>query len=463
MTFLDSEKAVSEVIGHIIILGLTVTGISLISLVGIPTIFELQDMIQVRNAEQAVAVMDSRVSAVVLGNSPVQMLDVNLGGGTYTVEENATGRESYLQVNIVTDSGNDFITLPMGKLRYRLGDRIVAYEGGGAWSKYPSGGSVMLSPPEFHYNGVTLTLPVININGSGSIGGKGNAAIKFAKSGNPVIIYPEPGNPNRTNPVNGSGNSSVYVNITSEFYDAWADYARSLGYTEVSEDGANSRVNIRLTVVPKTLGMNTSITDPITFRGLDGSDETPLESWSFRVKPYGNNLDWDIRAKSGNKKLIFWLNGHAKNPGDKVDLYVGYQDDGHMYRKPAETWEGEDKFTLQSDGYVYVDLLNRSINLTYNKKEVGAQSSCNPSGKIGGGNDFNTTGFSWGGESLNETDLYNITQHYIQLMAQDGDILLNKCGPQTPSGDSTMLINYTAHGALTYLHISDNRADVAIS
>lgn len=468
MTFLDSEKAVSEVIGHIIILGLTVTGISLISLVGIPTIFELQDMIQVRNAEQAVTVMDSRVSAVVLGNSPVQMLDVNLGGGTYTVEENATGRESYLQVNIVTDSGNDFITLPMGKIRYRMGDRIVAYEGGGAWSKYPSGGSVMLSPPEFHYNGVTLTLPVININGSGSIGGKGNAAIKFAKSGNPVIIYPEPGNPNRTNPVNGSGNSSVYVNITSEFYDAWADYARSLGYTEVSEDGANSRVNIRLTVVPKTLGMNTSITNPIAVRGIDRDDTAPITELKIRFEakdsPGLNTLNWQLTMQSGTRTWIIHIDGVSGGDSD-ADIGIAYQDTS-INGKNAEIWKKKDAFKVYGSGesaYMDVDLLNQSINLTYNGVNVGSsQGDCTKIQQV----DFNSSAWTWSGVNQNDNkSLYDIMQHYTRVFAPE--LSLERCSPGESDPvdyeDSVMLLNYTAHGALTYLHISDNRADVAIS
>ena len=94
MTFFSSEKAVSEVIGQVLVLGLTVTGIAMISLVGLPTIYSMQDMATVGNAEQAFTVMDSRVSAVALGNTPIQLIDINLGGGTLAIESNEA--DSYI-------------------------------------------------------------------------------------------------------------------------------------------------------------------------------------------------------------------------------------------------------------------------------------------------------------------------------------------------------------------------------
>ena len=469
MTFTGSEKAASEVIGHIIILGLTVTGISLITLVGVPAIYSLQDMANVGNAEQAFTVMDSRVSAVVLGNTPVQFLDINLGGGTFAVEENETGKESYIQVHLMTDGGNEYITIPMGKIRYHLGDRIVAYEGGGVWSKYPSGGSVMISPPEFHYNGVTLTLPVINVSGSGSIGGAGSTTIKFVKGAGPIITYPDASNPNRTNPVNSSGNSSVYVNITSEFYDAWGDYAKSLGYTVVSEDETNSSVYIKLTVVPKSLGLNTTITNPIAIRGVDPDDQAPISELNIRFEAMDsqglNSLNWQLSMTSGNKKWIIHIDG-VSGGDSNADIGIAYEDTSRP-GKYAEIWKKEDAFQVYGSGasaYMDVDLLNQSINLTYDDVNVGStQGDCT---KIRSTN-FNTSTWTWTPQVNDEDNktLYDIMQHYANVFAPE--ISLDRCSPggsdPVDYGESVMLLNYTATGALTYLHISDNMAEVSIT
>jgi len=458
-----SERADSEVIGHVIILSITILGISMLTIFGVPAIYSLQDMANAKNAEQAFTVLDSRASRVTLGDSPLQITNINLGGGTLTVEPNSTGNPSYIVIN----SSSFNIMLPMGRIKYALGDRIVAYEGGGVWAQYPGGGSIMLSPPEIHYNGVTLTLPVINISGNASVGGKGAATVSLKKT-QPIIQFPHPDMVNRTNPVNVTA-GKVFVNITSDYYLAWADYADSLGYTEVTTNPTTHAANIELRIVPSTMGENTYISDPITFRGLDESDTTPLENFSFKIKPSGNNLDWDIRVGPGNKKLIVFLKDTSWNVGDDVDLSIGYQHDGQGYAKPAEIWKAESssKPKVQPDGYVYVDLLNKSFNLTYNSDTVGSTGTCTPSKIISG--DFNNTGpgFSWSNPLTvgGQKDLYNITQHYFNLMAIDGDISFNQCssGGHGPDAASTLLLDYNATGALTYLHITENRADVGIS
>jgi len=468
MKFLRSETAASEVIGHILILFITILGISMIALYGVPAIYSLEDMANSKNSEQAFTVLDSRASRATLGESPLQVTNINLGGGTLTVEPNSSTNPSYMVVN----SSIFNITIPMGRVKYTLGDRIVGYEGGGVWAQYAGGGTVMLSPPEIHFDGVTLTLPVININGNSSVGGKGTAVVSFKKNAT-IVRYPnttcaEADCKNRTNPVNYTNTGKVFVNITSDYYLAWAAYAESLGYTKVTTNSTKHTANIELTVVPSTLGYPTSISNTITFRGLNASESTPLDNFSFKIKPSVNTFDWDIRSKSGSgyKKLIFYVTGNAKDPGNQVDLDIGYQDDSQGYSKPAETWQGTKKLTVQSDGYVYLDLMNTSLNLTYESVTVGSTASCSPS-KIGSG-DFNGTGFSWGEPLTSSTTkpLYNITQHYFWKMAQDGDISFSQCqsgGNGPDPGTSTMLLNYTPAGALTYLHITENRADVAIS
>ncbi len=251
MKFLSSEEAVSDVVGQVIILMITVIGVGMITLYGVPEIYELQDMANLKNIEQTFTILDSRASMAILGGSPLQITNVNLGGGTITVEPDGSSA-SYITVNSSTFN----FTIPMGKIKYQLGDRIIAYEGGGLWSTYPSG-SVMLSPPKFHYNGITLTLPVISINGSASVGGKGTAVVSIKKNAT-VVRYPNTSCDscvNRTNPVNSSNAGKVYVNITSDFYDAWFNYARTLQYAKQPpiRNSTTKTTSVELTVPPGNL------------------------------------------------------------------------------------------------------------------------------------------------------------------------------------------------------------------
>lgn len=463
---LSSEKAEGELVGHVIILGITVLGVSMISLYGIPAIYSLQDIANVKNVEQTFTVLDSQASRAVMGESPLQITNINLGGGSLTVEPNSTS-PSYIMVNSTIFN----LTIPMGKIEYQLGNRIVAYEGGGVWSKYPSG-TVMLSRPELHYNGVTLTLPVFNISGNDSVGGRGTASVSVKKPAIQVL-FPSPNWINRTNPVNFTQVGKVYVTIKSDFYDAWADHIGTLSSAKVvSKDATNSTARIELTVYPAYIGRSdSSIANPIAFRGLDGSDSTPLNNFSLTIKGIDSSFQWDIRAKSAseNKRLIFDLNREScGGGGDCLTIKVGYQQGSGL--GTAETWIGDRLLPVQGN-YSEVDLLNKSINLTYESNGVGTVNSCSDVAQIAQG-DFNDTGFSWTDRVVNITSpynkqsLYNITQHYIQLMAQDSDFSLYQCSPagrHGPDPISTMYINYYAPGGLTYLHITDNRADIKIS
>ncbi len=465
MKSLSPEEAVSDVVSHVIILGITVIGVGMITLYGVPEILELQDMANLKNIEQTFTMLDSQASRAVLGGSPLQITNVNLGGGALMVEPNSSTSKSY-----ITIKGDNFnVTIPMGKIKYQLGDRIIAYEGGGLWSKYPSG-SVMLSPPKFHYNGITLVLPVISINGNASAGGKGTAVVSFKKNAT-VVQYPNKSFANRTNPINYNTAGKVYVNITSEFYDAWFNYARTLSYAKnVKRNSTTRTTSVELTVAPVTLERNSSIVNPIGFRWLDPGDATPLENFSFRlIAPLKN---WDIlHVTSGNKKLIYYIRGTADSVGDRVRLYVGYQNGNGS--NTAEIWKGTRNLTVQQQGgtlFMDVNLLNTSYNLNYTDGEsVGSDdSSCTPFGGRINENYFNNTDFSWDNIVIQKTpplnntqSLYNITQHYIWKMTQYGDIYFNQCGEDTPLTGSSMLINYT--GNLSYLHITENRADVGIS
>lgn len=327
----------------------------------------------------------------------------------------------------------------------------------------------MLSPPEFHYDGRTLTLPVPTITGNASISGKGAAAVTFTKN-SALVLFPNTTiDTNRTNPLNYSISGKVYVNITSDFYDAWAEYARTLLYTNVTIDPTNRTTSLELMVVPSNFGGSNPVPNPINIRGLPTDSDTPLDKWSFRIafqdqdKPPWN-INWDIRGESGSKTMIFYLKGTGLKVGDKVDLEVGYKDSS--ISADGETWEGDDLFTVQDGGYVDVDLLNKSVNLTYESENVGADNAnrCQPFGmKING---IANPDYSW--DNLNITDsnanktqpLYNITQHYILRLTNGDTISLSQCTPsnagnQGPSANSTMILGYNATGALTFLQISE--------
>jgi hypothetical protein len=431
MKLLSSETAASEVIGHLLILFITILGVGMIALYGVPAIYSLEDMANSKNSEQAFTVLDSRASRVTLGESPLQVTNINLGGGTVTVEPNSPNNPSFMVVNI----NNTPITVPMGRVKYTLGDRIVAYEGGGVWAQYPGGGTVMLSPPEIHYNGWTLTLPVININGSASVGGKGTAVVSFKKVAT-IIQYPNASIAGRMNPVNGSKTGKVNLNITSDYYKAWADYARTLSYTNVSVNDKNKTTIIELEVI-SPMGTFVSIPGKITMRDINTSNPDPLIKFYFNISFGSGEGDrkWEIEATNGNQKL------EIKIDKDHSDTYIIIEyDNGSKEEKwNHKLYDGNPPPTIN------IDLLNPSMNLTYQ----GDVTSCTWSQPCNTG----STNYS----------INDIIQHYIVLMGSDITFDTTESEKLNRPSSSYTLFYDPGPGALTYLHITENRADVGIS
>lgn len=478
-SIIRSDRAVSEVVGSVLILSITVLAVTTILLYGVPNIQKLQNMAVVKNVEQTFTILDSHASRTSIGGSPIQTIDMNLDGGSLVVMPNGTGKESYM---IISNDNNTFkIVQPMGKLRYRLEDRDISYEGGGVWSQYPSG-ATMLSPPEFHYNGQTLTLPIANIRGNASQGGKGVVTISFRKD-SMNILYPVGGN--KSNPLSYNQSGKILVDITSDYYDAWADYIRSLLYARVIDTNRTTRtVHVELSVVPKGFGGPNPITNPIKMRGLPRNDD-PLKNFSFRVYPHPKSngglypFNWDIRAKSGNKMLIFYI---KMNPPNPAELIVGYQDYS-VEPSLGETW-GTTYYPLQTDDaggkYIEINLLDKNVSLLYSNMTVGSTNSMSdpqncrsPSGtaKITGVND---PALSWDGVFINTTvnndkSLYNITEHYTSMVAQEGGAIFYQCSPNNGNQHepdvppSTLILDYDVTGDITYLYVSDNSVDVDIN
>lgn len=308
-------RAEAEVVGHIIILGITILGVSMIALYGVPAINSLQDMTNIKNTEQAFTVLDYRASRAALGESPRQITNINLGGGTISVVPNSS-EPSFILVELKNDTSVLYnISIPMGKIVYTMGDRAVGYEGGGVWSKYSSG-SVMLSPPEFHYNGITLTLPAINISGNSSVGGKGTFSLNVEKNGDAQRIYPTANT--YVNPI-PTNVTAVNITIKSEYYDAWASYFKSIPLTNVSSNAGNKMVTVTLLTPPVatnfTYGALASDDIEVDNNAIIDSYNSSLGNYTYNFN-IGNTGNGSIRANNeislGIRALV---NGSALSGG----------------------------------------------------------------------------------------------------------------------------------------------------
>ncbi len=241
--------------GVVMLLAIFSIGVSLIWAVGFPALQSVQTTVSLERTLQAFTSLDSKVSKAALGESPAQQVQFQLGtpsgasplsGGPLNLN-----RSSWMLVNITDDNGNfvDCINITLGRVEFTMEGRSVAWEGGGVWISEP-GGQSMLSPPEFHYDGQTMTLPAVNLSGTVGTSGSGTVTLSVNSSNTPIVHYPTPSGkncrnspaPNRPNPMTGR---KVNVTIHSPYYKAWGRYMSTLASTTVTYDDAGQNATGR--------------------------------------------------------------------------------------------------------------------------------------------------------------------------------------------------------------------------
>jgi hypothetical protein len=345
----------------------------------------------------------------------------------------------------------------MGSVIYRKDDRVVGYEGGGVWSKYPTGKAVMISPPEFNYNGETLTLPVMCIKGNTSISGETDVGMTVSSNNMPTVLYPDPVKDSRM--INPLKSDKVLIYIKSDFYNAWADYANTLAYTSATVDEANNTAVVELEVMPP-MGKST-LTNNFKVGSLNVSKSSPMHNFSFdfgaRASQGLNPTNYQISATSGTKTLTYSL---AKKGGaNQLQLTVTYQDTAAA--SYTEEWDGINVFPItgsKQDQQAIVNLLDKNFIMEYDEAN---DFSWNDTSSISLPPNINF-------HSGDQTSLYNITQHYMKLITMDGSVKfsLNSPGKSDPVDydESSLTLYYEGMpGAITYLHVTRNDLSTSLS
>ncbi len=155
-----NEKAVSEAIGFILILGIVLTGIGLVTLYGYPVLVKEQSNADVRNMERAMIVIQNDMKSLCFKNVPYKEATLQVSGGTLEV----IGTGGPAPKFEISGSGiSDPITFSPGALVYRSdrGTEVITLENGAVMTRQADAtGSAMLAEPRWFYDGPTKTFVV---------------------------------------------------------------------------------------------------------------------------------------------------------------------------------------------------------------------------------------------------------------------------------------------------------------
>ncbi|TKX82070.1 archaellin/type IV pilin N-terminal domain-containing protein [Halorubrum sp. SD626R] len=240
----SGDRAQSEVIGAVLLLGITIAAVTATVATGSAALGLVTDEARSASVENGMSQLSSQSSLVALGETDARRFDLgSVDGGQLRLDEDA-GR-----VEVRIERPNETETTyngSIGTLEYVDGDRTVALQGGGVWSSR-NGRGQMISPPEYHYRESTLTFPVVRLTGDESTPSSGTGVVRRATSDSGVA---ETDNPLR--------NGTVVVEVQSDYYEGWYDFFSQRADGSVTKDDANRTTTARL-VVPDEVAFDRAV------------------------------------------------------------------------------------------------------------------------------------------------------------------------------------------------------------
>lgn len=443
---IDSREAVSEVVGYILLLGVIVSAVGLISVLAFPIIEDAKEDAYLKNVEQGFTVLDSKISLVALGKSPTQLIQMYSTKGDITVYNQST---SHITVSFSKlNNSYEIYNQSLGTVQYQLGENKIAYEGGGVFRKYPGKGDpVTITPPEFHYNGETLTLPIIKVDGNQSIGGSGIINLYLVSNNTPHVLYPDPDfNSNYTNPLTVGNTISVVIN--SDYYMAWANYIEERTEAEVTTNSAAKEVRVKLNAKPSEYDQEYE--PPIDVFGFNTDNASALKNFSMVFANGSSNFKsfWTTSPSSTEPYFKFETDKSGGMGTDGVSMELKYYDKGE-----AEIWKWDVQALKDADNNFDVNFINNNGSITYTSND-DSWTWVNETNCSGVYHKLDTFNSSCGGQK--------ILQHYMSLVGPTFSFTPVVTAGFNPDNSTFFLYYDVMPPRITFLHVVEHKMEVKV-
>lgn len=492
-------RAQSSVIGVVLVLSLVLAGTAAVVTLGAAALSDTQARSELERAEHSMTLFNSRASMVALGDSPAQSLSFGQDSGQLSSDPDA----GWIRITHVDfdGSGTDETVLneSLGAVVYANGDTELVYQGGGVWRQDRQGDAMMVSPPEFHYRGATLTLPIVRIENEAHA--SAGATARITSSADTRRVFPNTTTTGGTEigaPYNGTSdpyvnpvaNGTVNVTVHSEYYEGWAEYFRTRTNGEVKVFPNDERVRVALVSLAGSIGPFNMPAEGNSLEVRGMGDDHPITSYDLTLAAdnHINNMHWSFYADEGNEQfeLHFYSNDKCKSGSYDGELDVSiYYYNSSGASTIHEEWQVQaidpdtnaDFAVDCSTNELSIDLVD-STDTTLTYDDIALTGSNNKwlfGPEIDSRDvDASTTSFGdHGGEdpqasySTGESeDLDVLVNHYLQLLGPQYDLTVTD-GPGGSSridegaSDGTLEFDTSGNGRyITYLHITENEVSV---
>jgi len=220
-TLRADDRAVSDVVGYVLVFSLITLSIGAITVGGFSTLQDRQDAERINNAERAFDVLAGNMEDIYRDGAPSRATEMRLSGGTLRYGES---------VNVtVRDRTNSNInqTMELTPLVYADGDTEIVYAGGAVIRAEP-GGSVMLREPPFVFRSDRTVLPFVRTTPSAS-------RTSLTRDGT-IRVETSRTNINATTRSGLSTASGLELTVESSRGTAWEGYLESVAAQDTDWD-----------------------------------------------------------------------------------------------------------------------------------------------------------------------------------------------------------------------------------
>lgn len=209
------SRGISEVVGYILILSIVILITSFSFVYSYSVITDTKEKVKFESMNQGFRKIQNIVEYTAYTKNPRKSIRLLINEGMISVKDEN-------EINITVKSGDDVLynsKYNVGLIEYEYENYKVAFENGGVWQKSFEGVSIVSEPRIFIYrkqvaNEMIVFVAMTRLQGNSSVGGYGfvDVLVEF--------------NSSETRTFNESG--YIYLNITSEYANAWNSYFERL-------------------------------------------------------------------------------------------------------------------------------------------------------------------------------------------------------------------------------------------
>jgi len=230
MTPAARDRAISDIVGFVLTVGIILIGVGVVATVGVDQIQGFQGTQNIENAERAMTVLDGNLDE--LQESRATVLSSQLAVHNARLATNdARGGTSNLSVDVLGDGDPTVNDYPMRTVSYRTDDTRVVYEGGAVLLDNAEGESISLRDSSFVCTDdrAVVSFVTIAVDDVGEGYGGGTAAITTSLN-ETRVHYPDA----RSGAGSLSSSDGVAVTVDSNQSAAWRDSLTANGWTNPS-------------------------------------------------------------------------------------------------------------------------------------------------------------------------------------------------------------------------------------